>query len=191
MQRRDVIKSVALMLGAGLSPGCRQALMVPASERVMPELNYGAAEQETLHLIAELIIPTTDTPGAREAGVGEFIDYTVNTWFAADERAAFLAGLRTLDDQGERTFAAPFRNLTEQQQISLLERTEASEPIANLAAIYAGFANGGFFSVIKELTVVGYYTSEIGAKVERAYVPMPGRYDGHYKYASVGKQWAS
>ena len=56
-----------------------------------------------------------------------------------------------------------------------------------------GFANGGttFFEHVKQLTVFGYYTSEIGMTIERHYLPMPGHYDGAYPYERVGTLFTS
>mgnify|MGYP006261997723 FL=1 len=62
-------------------------------------------------------------------------------------------------------------------QVALLEQLEEDEDSA--------------FARLKELTVVGYYFSEVGVKQERQYVPIPGYYDGYYKLSKVGKQWSS
>ena len=90
MQRRDLLKGLSLLLGTGLSGACQRALDVPVAERVVLAAVYDQQQQQIAHLIADLIIPETDTPGALDAGVGEFIDYVVSTWFQADEQERFI-----------------------------------------------------------------------------------------------------
>ena len=148
---------------------------------------YDLEQQQTAHRIADLIIPETDTPGAIDAGVGEFIDYVVSTWFDPDEQQRFIAGLADIASRAQVAHNASFVDLPTDQQVQLLQQIEAGE---QPASPFSAFGAGEFFAQIKELTVVGYYTSEVGATQERKYVPMPGRYDGYHKYAAVGRQWA-
>jgi gluconate 2-dehydrogenase gamma chain len=187
MQRRNVLKGLSVLLGTGLSGACQRALDVPAAERVVAALVYDREQQQIAHLIADLIIPETDTPGALAAGVGEFIDYVVSTWFQADEQQRFIAGLADIGVRAQAEHSASFVELTKDKQVQLLQQIEASQMPASP---FSPFGSGEFFAQIKELTVVGYYTSEVGATQERKYVPMPGHYDGYHKYADVSRQWA-
>jgi hypothetical protein len=188
MQRRDVLKGLSLLLGSGLSGACSKALEVPEAERVVSATVYNQDQRHIAHRIADLIIPQTDTPGALDAGVGEFIDYVVSVWFQADEQARFIAGLTGLESAAMTQHKAAFVDLRTEQQVLLLQSIEAAQ---TPTSPFAPFGSGEFFAQIKELTVVGYYTSEVGATQERKYVPMPGRYDGYHKYADVGRQWSS
>lgn len=187
MQRRDVLKGLSVLLGTGLSGACQRALEVPAAERVVQAAVYDQQQQQIAHLIADLIIPETDTPGALAAGVGEFIDYVVSTWFQAEEQARFIAGLADVASRSHAEHQATFVELSKEQQVQLLTQIEA---VQQPASPFAAFGSGDFFAQIKELTVVGYYTSEVGATIERKYLPMPGHYDGYHQYAEVGRQWA-
>ncbi len=167
------------MLGAGISTACQKALEVPASQRQISLRDrdaYTSEKQAIAHKVVDLIIPRTDTPGALDAGVPEFIDYVVTEWFTQGERTNFLRGLDELA-------AVDFLSRRIPAQIAHLNLMEQRER--------ASTRGDGFIAQIKELTVVGFYTSQIGATIERAYLPMPGRYDGHHKFADVGKQWAS
>ncbi len=119
--------------------------------------------------IAEHILPETDTPGARAVGVHRFIDAMVAESYTAEERQRFLDGLAGLDS---RAFLA----CTASDQLAMLgELDRASDP---------------FFRSLKDLTLVGYYTSEVGATRELQYVPLPGRYDGCVPLARIGRTWA-
>lgn len=190
MQRREVLKRVTLLLGGSLSSACQQALQqLRADDRDAVPVAYNPQQREIAHRLADLIIPPTDTPGALQAGVGEFIDYVVSRWYHKGERARFLAGLDQLQRQARVQFGSNFVELPASQQAQLLSDAAASQ--ANESASAQAFGEGSFFTQIKELTVVGYYTSEIGSTQELNYLPMPGSYDGHYKFAQVGRQWSS
>ncbi len=187
MHRREMIKRLSVLVGGALSLSCQQALAVPPSERRIDKPAYSRETSVLVERLADLIIPATDTPGAAAAGVGEFIDYVVSIWYQDDERLRFIAGIDALEAAARERHGKSFLELGEELQVSLLE------PLAERAVADAGadFGSGGFFKQLKELTVVGYFTSEVGATQERSYVPMPGAYDGHFKYARVGRQWAS
>ena len=189
MQRRDVLKSLAVVLGGAVSHGCSQALEVPVAQRVAVAGVLTDEQRGAVYRCADLIIPTTDTPGALEAGVGEFLDYVISVWYTEDEREVFFAGLTQLLEEAQSAHGEHFIALKEPQQVALLKAAEAREPASDPFAF--GGSNSGFFRKIKELTVAGYYTSEVGATIERKYVPMPGFYDGDYKFSEVGRLWAS
>ena len=186
MHRREMLRRLSVLTGGTLSLACQQALAVPPAERAAARV-YSQEQGALVARLADLIIPTTDTPGAAAAGVGEFIDYVVAAWYSKDERARFVAGLEALETTARESHGKAFLALDENQQTALLGALAADEVLD----INANFGTGDFFAQLKEMTVVGYYTSEIGATQERSYVPMPGKYDGHFKFDQVGRQWAS
>jgi hypothetical protein len=122
--------------------------------------------------ISELIIPATDTPGARAALVADFVDVIVGEWYHDDERAAFLRGLADVDSRAQADFTRGFLELTEAQQTAILTGLEAE------ARAMPPGSPPPFFSRIKGMTLFGYYTSEIGSTQELHEVFMPGRFDG-------------
>lgn len=114
--------------------------------------------------VADLIIPATDTPGAVAAGVPGYIDLVIarNT----DQQLVVADGLRWLDAEAARVSSQKFLELTEKQQLSILE------PLCELADTTTGFARGRnvqFFALIKSLTADGYYTSRQGLREELGY----------------------
>jgi hypothetical protein len=126
-------------------------------------------QAELLATIAEHILPETDTPGARAVGVHRFIDAMVAESYGAEERRQFLTGLAAFDDRA-------FLTRSPSDQLALLsELDRAGDP---------------FFRSLKDLTLVGYYTSEIGATRELQYAPLPGRYNGCVPLAQIGRTWA-
>jgi hypothetical protein len=122
--------------------------------------------------LSELIIPATDTPGARAARVVDFVDVIVSEYYHDDERGAFLRGLADVDERAGAAFGQAFLALTEPQQAAILTGLDAES-----RAMPAGSPTH-FFRRIKGLTLYGYYTSEIGSTQELHEVFMPGRYEG-------------
>jgi hypothetical protein len=125
--------------------------------------------------VADTIIPTTDTPGAREAGVGPFMDFMVEQTFDAEELDRFLAGLDEMDSRSLRTVGATFLDATETQRTSVLATMEIEAVALRLED---DNSQPHFFTMIKELTLFGYYTSEIGMTEELGWRMIPGSFDG-------------
>tara|TARA_B100000963_G_scaffold88812_2_gene76393 strand:- start:8455 stop:9057 length:603 start_codon:yes stop_codon:yes gene_type:complete len=189
IDRRDLLKGIAIVLGAAISPGCQRAAQVPLAQRRAGAPRWNVDQRAIAHRCADLIMPATDTPSALAVGVGEFMDYVTNVWLQPSELKELLAGLDGLQKAARNQFNADFVDLAEVDQVALLTQMESADASAN--ARTADLLDSKVFARLKELTVVGYYATEIGTKQEREYVPMPGRYDGYYKLRRVGKQWSS
>ncbi len=121
-------------------------------------------QNATVVVLSELIIPETDTPGAKAAKVNEYIDLMLHD-VADDQGHEFLKGLGWLDGHAHGLHGAPFVALEEEQQVAVLESIDGSED--------PGLASGAaFFRRMKRLTVEGYYTSRIGiAELNKNGVP--------------------
>ena len=195
------------------------ALVIPAGHalaQATPALTWtpkalSAAQARALDVAAELIMPATDTPGAREAGVPAFVDRAVGTWCPAADAAAIRAGLDRMDADAKAAHGAGFAALTPAQQAALLERYEAegraprkpvavgrgetetglsNQPSPNTAAGTLPQRGPPFFPVLKELVTVGYFTSRLGATKAVRYDPNPGAYKGCVPLSQIGRAWA-
>jgi hypothetical protein len=131
-------------------------------------------QHETATAVAELIIPQTDTPGARAARVSEFIDLLLAEWCTAEERTRFLDGLADLDRRSQATGGRAFIEAEARQQVNILSQLEARWLSLKAAG---GKPEEDFFHQIKYFTVYGYYTSRVGVEQELHWVAIPGRYD--------------
>ena len=134
-------------------------------------------QNETVATIAELIIPKTDTPGAREAGVPAFIDVMLADWGDEGQRETFTAGLANVDERSRALFGKDFITCSPIQQTQIL--TDLDAELARLRDTKADMSKN-FFQGMKWLTLTGYYTSEIGATSELHYRVVPGRYEPCY-----------
>jgi len=134
-------------------------------------------QNETVATIAELIIPKTDTPGAREAGVAAFIDVMLADWGDDDQRHMITAGLANVDERSRAAFGKNFVGCAPEQQAEILE--DLDYELARLRDTKSDTSKN-FFQAMKWLTLTGYYTSEVGATSEMHYRVVPGRYEPCY-----------
>lgn len=180
--RREALKKIALggvsagaasafpILGqAGVTPAmARAAHMHPAGPEAAPDPDWkplflDAHENETVEALTDLIIPATQTPGAKAALVNRFIDLMLNDE-DADRKKSFLQGLSWLDGRTMALYQKPFVGLTAEQQTVLL--TSLANPDNKEPEDQPGVR---FFEEIKDLTIFGYYTSKIGMEQELEY----------------------
>ncbi len=198
MNRREILKMSAMLLGTTMSASLSQALLAGVKPGSLPNVTLSADQSKAISILAEMIIPTTDTPGAIAAGVPEFIETIVTEWYKDDERKIFLDGIDALNAASQSAEGVAYFNASEPFRVSALTEQEkiASEYVPAGQAGHP-LAGGGddphtpFFKKLKELVVTGYYTSEIGCKEEQIYKPMPGRYDGDLNYADFGRRFVS
>lgn len=166
VQRRDVLRILGTAAAAAQFPGFSKWAFAcghvgnaklqikPAEYR--PQF-FTSAEYAMVERLADIIIPSDGTPGAKEAGVAEFIDFMVAN--DPDPQYAFRMGLSWLNAHAEQSAGKRFVDLTPAQQTSLLE------PLGYKDKARPGDETGRrFFSMMREYTVTGFYTSEIGFK---------------------------
>lgn len=182
--RREHLAGLGAIFGTALAAPLAQALAaVTVTGGFFPSHPFFTPDQRLLvAAVSERIIPTTDTPGAVAAGVPDFIEMMLADWYEPASRNEFITGFSTLQAHARSHFGKAFAELDAPQQDTIL--TEAMQAkIPDLAA--------RFFEHCRQLVILGYYSSEIGCKVERVYVPVPGRYDGAYPYAEVRRVFSS
>lgn len=199
MNRRDLLLAATSALGGVMiGTSMLRALAGDAPAAQASRAIFSTAQSQAVSALAEMIIPQTDTPGAVAAGTPAFIEAMVADWYTDTERKIFFASLETLDAFCRASAGSDFLGASEEQRATALSDAERQ------ASSYASPLSGGFFDVmlkridentpfftkLKELTVVGYFSSEVGAQQELSYNPMPMRYDGDYDYAQTGRQWS-
>jgi hypothetical protein len=143
---------------------------------------FTSDQQALVAAISERIVPTTDTPGAITAGVPAFLEMMLVDWYAPKDRNDFVAGLKMLDSISRSQHGKAFATMSGGQQDAIL------------ASAMKGGMQGlshDFFEHCRQLVLLGYYTSEAGATMERVYLPLPGHYDGAYPYAKVRRIFSS
>ncbi|MEP6989811.1 MAG: gluconate 2-dehydrogenase subunit 3 family protein [bacterium] len=194
MNRRSAVKAMGVLLGAAVSPGIARAISAGyrAPAPGSPYRVLTPAQGELVATLAEIIIPATDTPGARAARVDAYVDGLLADVFSASEREDFLAGLADVDARAKAQHGVIFVEATPERRLTLLQAmaTEGKNAPPRPRRRRGTAEPTAFFPWLKELTVVGYYTSEIGAAKELKYVHVAGRYDGDVPYRKVGRAYS-
>ena len=198
MQRRDFLQ-IAVLLGGISASGLVRALTQNAAALPLAQRQLSEARRVQIAVLAERVIPRTDTPGAIDAGVPAFIEQILTSWYTDTEHRIFMQGLDSLEHEAQQRFGNAYAACNEEQQILLLAEQEVHArdqqrlhppPQASAADKPLIDQEAPFFSKLKELVVVGYYTSEVAAQSEMVYLPIPNAYRGEASLAdSDGKQY--
>lgn len=182
-RRREILK---LLAGAAAWPLLHSDALAALSavhgqlgaESSLRSLN--PHQNAIVETIAEIIIPETQTPGAKGVRVNEFIDVILTDWADDTERQIFLDGLAEVDRSSQALFASDFSTLAPAQQSEIVRGLDEEFLVADSRKPdrpdepeQRGFAGQSFFSMMKRLTLIGYYTSSVGARQELHYQIIP------------------
>lgn len=174
LNRREALRRLAAgAVGAATSPMWTDTLIALARQHAHTQAAGGAMtaaqwtprlltahQNDTVVALTELIIPQTDTPGAKAANVNRFIDWVLSGAPAA-ERSKFISGLTWIDERSRARYQKDFVSASAEQQTALLT------PLADEANHTAEDATGvTFFQAIKSMTISGYYSTQIGLQQE-------------------------
>ena len=179
MNRRDALARVALLMGGTLSAPTLMAMSDNFENSLAPAAGvfaFDVAQMKLVAEMAEMIIPRTKTPGAKDAKVPAFIQLMLKDCYKPDAQKAFMDGLTKLNEDSKVAYKKTFLLATPAQRIELLTILDKEK--------------GQFWRMMKELTLLGYFTSEPGATKALAYVAVPGRYEGTTKLKPGQKAWA-
>jgi hypothetical protein len=235
MTRRQALARVAYLLGGALAAPTVAGVLAGCGAGADPEgaswtpRTLSREQSEAVLIMGEIILPETDTPGARAARVDRFIDAMLTDYYTEADRRRFLAGLERVESRARDAFGARFGALPADRQLRLVQAlnrqafpapaSPESAPSEQAAAAAAAPANpvtqendvqtgeeraaptmggawhaedtgpGSFFRRLKELVLVGYYTSELGATKELRVSPM-GTWRADIPYDEIGNAWA-
>ena len=190
MQRRDILKMLATgavlpVFSSPMAAFFREAQAQTGPGYKLRTLN--PHQNATVVVMTDLIIPETDTPGAKAARVNEFIDVILTEWATPEERQNFLQGLEGVDKQSQELFGKTFVDATPVQQLTLLramddfaatERGDTRQKHGNTVPEFDTQLKGNFYDIFRGITLHGYYTSEIGFTQELKLQIIPGAQHG-------------
>ena len=174
MNRREAMYRVAGLMGASFTAPLLLGLsnLEARDKEEIPFIAIPESQRKLIEEIAELIIPETSTPGAKAAGVPDFMIMMLEECYTKEDRERFYRGLEELNTKAKSEFKKAFLDGTKEQQMQLLL---SEEKLAHQAKDKD--KEVPFIKMMKELTVFGYFTSEIGSTQALEYLPIPGRFD--------------
>ena len=186
MLRRDLLRVLSAAAVAPVLPEVTLLL-----KQAQTSAGYGLRtltphQNAIVVAMIDLLIPATDTPGAKAARVNEFMDVILTDWATVEERARFLAGLDDVDTQANALFGKSFLEASPTQQSAILQVLDDSVDWLHSRPSHPAVSpdrdfnqlRGEFFRSFKLVTIHGYYTSEIGQTQELKREIIPGAFHG-------------
>ena len=202
MDRRDAIARVALLMGGTVigadfflsscsSPGKPAAEVgtgAGAPIAKMPDLDVD--QVRLLDEVGDTILPTTaSSPGAKAAHIGRFMGVMVRDCYTPADQKIFTEGMTKFSEACNKQYNKGFLACDPAERIALLTVLDKEQKDYAAAHPEKG-APSHYFRMMKQLTLLGYFTSEVGATKALRYLPIPGRYDGNVPYKKGDKAWA-
>ena len=195
MERRELLKQIAILTGGAFIGG--EFLLSGCKAGAKVEAGFTPATIAFLDEVGETIIPATQTPGAKAAQVGELMKVMVTDCYTAKEQTAFTNGIVQLEDACKKMHGKSFMDCDVKQRTDLLLSLEKEAKAFNEKV---GRENEGkkeedqapqhYYTMIKQLTLFGFFTSKTGATETLRFIQVPGKYDGAYPYKKGDKAWA-
>lgn len=184
MERREALKKIAYLMGGAISVTTMGVLF--ESFAVLPENSthlYSVTDEEILAEFSEIILPTTaNSPGAKAAGVGVLIPLIIKDCYPSNLQDVFKKGFDAMLAQSKTKFNKDFLSLNTDEKNLLMNDLKQAALDNN--------KEPSFFIIARDLTILGYFSSEIGCTMAREYLPIPGKYDGNAEYKPGQKAWA-
>ncbi|QHJ13922.1 hypothetical protein FX988_04203 [Paraglaciecola mesophila] len=194
MNRRELLKMIAAATGtAFVSANAMAYVTLP-----MKTINQTAFSKDDVAFfneVGEVIIPRTDTPGAKDVNVGYMMAVMVTDCYTPAQQAAFKEGITSIKALAKSTYGKDFLLLNTDERTRLLATLNDEADVFNRKAKSANedgkkpMPHG--FTLIKQLTLFTFFTSKEGANKVLRYVAIPGRYDGEMPYKKGDRAWAT
>jgi len=186
MNRKEAIKRTGLLLGGvifapnilGVLKGCS-----PTPGDWTPEL-FTREQARLVTALSDVILPADDTPSASEVGVPQFIEKMVKDFYSEEQRNEFMEGLDKFSDDYRSEIQGEYFEAEDDDKFEFTYHQ-------NQIAIEESPGESPFILTFKELTLLGYFTSEVGATQVLRYEANPGVYDGCVPLEEVGRTWAT
>ncbi len=204
MDRRELLKMIAVLTGGAVIGG--EVFLSGCNTNTSGGATFSAENIALLDEVGETIIPATNTPGAKAAKVGECMKTIVTDCYTEAQQKVFTEGMAGLDEACKKLNGKTFMDCTAEQRKAFLitlekeakefnkqrdEKDKAAKEKARLEMDpdYVG-SPSHYYTMMKQLTLMGYFTSEIGCKQALRFLPIPGKYDGAFPYKKGDKAWA-
>lgn len=178
VNRRALLKSAILLVGGTLA-GLPGQVLAQAADAAPAARFFSKTQFATMAEVADIILPRTDTPGAKDAGVPDYLDALMVNWASPERQQQFLALIDEIDARA-RSAGGAFPSLPMARRVELLGAFDA-EKLAASDQPYAKF---------KELVLTLFYMSEAGATKELRYELIPGKFEPGIEVTSDTRAWA-
>ena len=211
MDRRELLKMIALVTGSAfiggelLLSGCK-------NDAKLGGATFSENDIAFLDEVGETILPKTKSPGAKAAEIGKYMKVMVNDCYDDADQKVFHEGIKKLDEACQKMYNTSFMEATPQQRHDLLvsldkeakdyqktksefDKTENEKEKAEIAKGNKDYKKekkpSHYFTMMKQLTLHGFFTSKVGANEALRFVAVPGKYEGCIPYKKGDRAWAT
>lgn len=193
MNRRKYLKSLLALTSLGIGSFSMFKWLGPTKPSRPITFPDWTKKALILTELAEIIIPKTDTPGAKEAGVGNYIISVMSNCYDQQQQRNFLSGLGDLEEYAESEYGMTFLESDSSTRQAIVAHFSSSliESSTLMMKVKNKFFGKSFFFTLRELTVEGYCMSHIGSTQALSYDPVPGVYQPCIPLSSHPKSWAT
>ncbi len=194
MNRRELLKMIAAATGTAMIGG-GAAFLGGCATPSQTTLVFSDQDILLLDEVAETIMPRTETPGAKDAKVGEFMRVFVTDCYTPQEQAIFHTGLASLEADCQKIYNRSFMALPTKDReefLSQLDKQAFAQSKSGSPHTSGPHASDPhYFTMVKQLTLFGFFTSEVGATQVLRHVAIPGYFDGALAYKPGDRAWAT
>ncbi len=188
MDRRELLKMITVLTG-GAFIGGELLLSGCKNEPAMGAATFNDQDAAFLDEVADTILPTTKSPGAKTAKVGTFMTVMVNDCYNEQDQKTFHEGINKLNEASKKANGKSFMESTPEQRTTFL--TALDKEAKDFRKTKKKEESDHYFTMMKQLTLLGYFTSKEGATQALRYVAVPGKYEGCIDYKKGDKAWAT
>jgi len=188
MDRRELLKMITVLTG-GAFIGGELLLTGCKNEPAMGGEAFNAQDVAFLDEVADTILPPTKSPGAKEAKVGQFMTVMVNDCYTEKDQKVFHEGINKLNEASKKANGKSFLDATPEQRTTFL--TALDKEAKDYQKSKKKDEPAHYFTMMKQLTLFGYFTSKEGATQALRYKAVPGKYEGCIDYKKGDKAWAT
>lgn len=190
MNRRDAIKRAALLSGYAITASAMTGILQSCEQAEQKDIwQPSFFDQDQINTLAEMtetILPRTETPGAKDVGVHQFLDTFIKEVKYDNEQQLILKGLERANADCQAVYGYRFEECTPSEKEQLLQRYDELTAIDKEAPNDPNAVDmGKFFKELKGMTMFAYFTSAEIAKNHFHYEPIPGKFEGCIDLASI------
>jgi hypothetical protein len=201
VDRRELLKMITVLTGGAVVGS--EFFLSGCTAGGKADVGFTPANISLLDEVGETILPATSSPGAKEAKVGDFMKVYITDCCAQDSQDVFIKGINELEAACKKMHDKNFMDCTPEQRIALLtglekeakgqtekdklrwEELKKQDKEKDFVA-----SPPHYYTMMKQLTLLGFFTSEVGATKALRYVAVPHKYDGALAYKKGDKAWA-
>jgi hypothetical protein len=186
MNRREAVWRIAVLMG-GAMVGSEVLLSGQSIPGKATTAAFTDDDRALLDEVGETIVPATDIPGAKAVNIGAFMTMMVTDCYNDRQHAVFVAGLGKINDACKAKYGSSFMDSTPAQRTELANALDTEQKSYMKSKAKDDPAH--YFRMMKELAILGYFSSEIGCKQAVKYLEVPGAYHGDVPYKKGDRAW--